>query len=652
MNTLELKKPISLKDRQFFHEILDGAITTPTVSSISLWAEQNRYMTGKTTSKPGLFDWSNAPYWKEVVDCFSPNSPVREVAVMKGTQVFCTTSVYENIMGFNIGVRATSTLFVTSSKTMQRDFKKIKIDPMVDSCDLRKYVKSDTDNQKTRKTGDTQSLLEYDNGKQGFIRMVGAHNKEDFQSIAYQQALVDEVDLFSDNVGGDGDICTLIKARTDTFGDKAKIGYMSRPTLAHTSIILQKYLDGDQRKWQVPCPFCGEFQALEFYVGDGGVYPDEKAVTDKGGNLVKPYGIMFDSSQCKNGNYSSVAYRCYHCGEDFTEVYQRDMVLKGYWLPTAKSKYPNFRSYHFNGVYVKSWRDIVGEFIRAGNDPNKLQVFRNAILGLPYEDTSTGVDATIVHNKRGDYAPNVLQDGTLFLVASADIQGDRIECEIKAYGEKFISWGVDHRIFRGDTSNLEDECWGNLAKVIDEEWELPNGKKLMIERLGVDSGDQTETVYSFCLKHAESGVVIPLKGFESSIKTRDKFKVVTMKNKGIQLLEIYVDLYKNQLSRYLNQTLRDEDTELPEGYITFAGTYSDEYLRQLTTEKKVKERTSAGNFKIKWKSGGRNEAFDLNVYCLCLAELTLYLVSIDELGLEQVDYKLAYDHLRREANRI
>ena len=42
--------------------------------------------------------------------------------------------------------------------------------------------------------------------------------------------------------------------------------------------------------------------------------------------------------------------------------------------------------------------------------------------------------------------------GGLFLTAGADVQKDRIEVEITAWGRGKESWSVDYRVFEGDTS--------------------------------------------------------------------------------------------------------------------------------------------------------------------------------------------------------
>lgn len=38
----------------------------------------------------------NTPYAKEIANCFSKNSPIREVAIMKGVQLGFTTAIFEN----------------------------------------------------------------------------------------------------------------------------------------------------------------------------------------------------------------------------------------------------------------------------------------------------------------------------------------------------------------------------------------------------------------------------------------------------------------------------------------------------------------------------------------------------------------------------
>jgi phage terminase large subunit GpA-like protein len=203
------------------------------------------------------------------------------------------------------------------------------------------------------------------------------------------------------------------------------------------------------------------------------------------------------------------------------------------------------------------------------------------------------------------------------MVGACDMQDDRLEVEIKAYGDRFRSWGIDHRVIYGNTSDQNDNCWEELRKIKDETW---NG--FAVNLMAVDSGDgeKTDLVYRFCAEDDED-VFIPIKGINNYNNQRRKYdyKQIEGYPDGFCLLEIYVNQYKNQLSRIMNGEWR-KDEEYPDGYITFANGYSEEYFRQLTTEKKVKEKQANGTIAYKWIEHGRNEAFDLNVYCLCCAE--------------------------------
>ena len=638
-------------DKKFWLKVLDDVHSAPITASISEWAKTERFLSTKVTSKPGLYSWENAPYWREPCDCLSPSSHIREIAIMKGTQVLCTTSTIENCIGFTIGVRPTSMLLVSGDKQLIKDFKKIKLDQLIDDSDLRQYIKADTGNLKSRRQGDTAGMLEFQsNGRQGYLRICGSNNPADFQTLPYQIVLLDEVDLYPDSSKRDGDVCALASARAASYGDRAKIIYMSRPQFAHTSKIWIKYKNGDQRKWFIPCPYCKNKQTLVFRETNGGEYPDAKGVKDRNNIIHKPYGISFDAKMCSEGVYSSVGYKCRYCGEIIKDAFQDEMNNQGEWRPTARSRFPSYRSYHFSGLYVKKWWIVVRQFLEAGKDPNKLQVFWNEVLGLPFEDTATGVDSRILHRLRGNRPNNIIPKGALFLVAAADIQGDRIEVEIKAYGDRFLNWGIDHRIFKGDTSCRDDDCWKKLAKIVDEEWTNGRGKTLQIERMLVDSGDGelTDMIYSICEEFGQDEkIMLPLKGFQAAIKTREKFKLVPLKNYETSLVQIYVDLYKNQVSKWMNQEWRAGE-DCPDGWVNLPATYSDEYLRQLATEKKKKVRTAGGLTKIVWEQHGRNESWDLNIYCACAADLTIWYISIEELGLKESSPSSVFEFLKEK----
>ena len=592
---------------------------------VSEWAEKNRFMTSKVSNITGQFSYDNTPYAKEIANCFSKNSPIREVAIMKGVQLGFTTAIFENVIGYSIAHDPSPMMLVSGDLKLLKDFKTIKIDNLIDNSGLREKIIAETDNRHSRRTGDTAELIDF---LGGFLRISGCHNANSLRSLPIKKLFLDELDAYPQTLAGEGSPIDLAVKRTESYSRTRKIGYISTPLLSCTSHIKEYYEKGDQRKFYVPCPFCHEKQELIFYSHDGGLYGDDKAIIDEDKNYKnndikvkrKPYGLIFNSEECKNGNYSSVVYRCKYCGADLKDFHKKKMLIKGEWIPTAVAKKPHYRSYHLSALYslFKSWEDCVSDFLEAGKDPIKLQSFYNLTLGLPYEETLAGVEIYKLRKlKEENRNNNVIPKEALFLVGACDVQDDRLEVEIKAFGDRWRSWGIDHRVIKGNTSNPFDNCWQELFRIKDEIFH--NG--MLVKAILIDSGDgeKTDLVYKFCQKDDER-VFVPVKGVNTTALTNKKFNLKELDSySGLYLLEIYVSLYKNQIARYLNSEWR-ENEPYPDGYMTFGKEYSEEYFRQLTTERRIKEKLPNGSINIKWEQHGRNEAFDLCVYCLCGAE--------------------------------
>lgn len=623
---------------------ISSLIPKDTLISCPDWAEQNRYMNSKVTGRPGQFSFENAPFCREICDCFSKNSPIQQVACMKGVQIGLTTSVIENVIGYIIKHTPCPSMFTFPNEQEAKLYKSLKIDNLIDNSGLRDKVAAETENRNTRKTGDTAVMLEFQGG---FLKLASANNARQLRSTHIKYLFMDELDGYPEILKNEGDPVDIAFHRTDSYAAKGrKIFYNSTPTMSHNSKIKKYYDKGDCRKFYVPCPICGEFQELVFYKSDGGEYDDEKA-TVKNKVKTKPYGIIFDKEACKEGDYSSVRYRCKHCGGDFDNSYKFDIEQKGEWRPTQKSKIPFYRSYHISSLYslTRPWWDVVREFIEAGSDPKKIQAFCNLSLGEPFEDRMGGVEYQTVQRLRDTSMPNnVVPDDALILTCCADVQRDRIECEIKAWGDRFRCWGIDHRVFKGNTSDVYDPCWAEFAKIKDEVF--TNNKQVEIMLVDSGDGELRDVVYSFCDLFGD-GLIMPLKGFVSTTRTREKFRIAEIKEfEGIALVEIFVDLYKNTLSRYLTQEERIDD-DYPDGWFTFARGYTDEYFRQLTTERKVKVTTPGGLTTIKWVQHGRNEAFDLNVYNLAAVDMLIQQISMLVLGYDSSNPRAVFEYLKQ-----
>ena len=171
---------MSSKNKQIdkIFAIVSALIPNNALMSVSEWAESNRYLDSKASGRCGLFDFDNAPYCREIVDRFSKNDPTQEIAIMKGVQLGLTTSVIENTIGYSIDVDPCPMMFTFPNKDQAEEYKKIKIDGLVDNSGLREKITAETDNRNTRRTGDTASLLEF---KGGFLKFVSANNPKELR---------------------------------------------------------------------------------------------------------------------------------------------------------------------------------------------------------------------------------------------------------------------------------------------------------------------------------------------------------------------------------------------------------------------------------------------------------------------------------------
>ena len=88
----------------------------------------------------------------------------------------------------------------------------------------------------------------------------------------------------------------------------------------------------------------------------------------------------------------------------------------------------------------------------------------------------------------------------LLLTAGADVQKDRIEVSVWAWGRDKQSWLVEHRVIDGDTSR--DEVWAALTAMLDGTWPHETGAEIPIRRLAVDSGYATQEVYAWARRQA------------------------------------------------------------------------------------------------------------------------------------------------------
>lgn len=620
----------------------------------SRWAEQKRYLPPSVTGLPGPFRFEVAPYLREPLDCLSVDSPIREVAFMKGVQICATTGILENAVGYCIDhVKTAPVMLVTADAELAKLRMESHITPMLQSSELEHLIKS-ADEKNSRKQGKTDKKIEWEGG--GYLIPFGAQNANKLRSIPIRFLLRDEIDGWPDVVGKDGDPLKLSMDRTAAYEGSRKILDISTPTIRGQSKIDRQFRRGDQRHYYVCCLSCGFPQVLRW------------SHTDNATGAVS--GITWET---ENGRLvaDSVRYLCQNCGhahtnEDKTRLLSPDNGAE--WRPEAVPEAPHIRSYHLSALYspvgMQTWAACVLKWLGAWDtehnrpkDLGELQVFYNNVLGETFELRGEKVRfETVSSHRRHAYAlgqvPNkwaaVYCGGPVMLLTCAvDVHKERLSVAVFGWCRGRRAILVDYWQFEGDTSQLDDPgTWGRLRKLIEgQEYRADDGKRYRISLTLIDCGYLTDHVYQFCAEYHAG--VCPVKGRDAPPKsaTVKEFSAFTTPM-GTVAYSVTVDMYKDRWAPALRRGW-DGISVQPHGHFNAPGDATDAQLKELTVETKREriEKSTGKRIGFEWHrpSGAANELWDLLVYNSAALDLIAWNICVGQLEGTFVNWEAFYD---------
>jgi phage terminase large subunit GpA-like protein len=114
------------------------------------------------------------------------------------------------------------------------------------------------------------------------------------------------------------------------------------------------------------------------------------------------------------------------------------MLEHGEWRPTAPGD-GRTAGFHLSSLYSPvgwfSWGDAAEMYEQAQKAPDLMKGFVNTVLGPPFEEEAEAPEWQRLYERRGTYRIGVVPEGGLFLTAGVDVQKDRIEVEIVAWGQ-------------------------------------------------------------------------------------------------------------------------------------------------------------------------------------------------------------------------
>lgn len=644
----------AVSQAEWLAQQFESLTTELEVLSPSQWAETKRYLPPSVTSLPGYYSFDVAPYLREILDCMSVDSPIREVTWMKGVQICATTGALENAIGYYIDhVKVAPMMMVTADAELAKLRMESYVTPMLQFSGLDHLIKS-SDEKNARKTGKTDKKIEWIGG--GFLVPFGAQNANKLRSISIQVLLRDEIDGWPDVVGKDGDPIQLTEGRTAAFESTRKILDISTPLIRGQSKIDDRFRRGDQRYYYVCCLRCGHPQTLRWRRQD----PDTGEIT----------GIVWETEK---GNLvpDSVRYLCEKCShphinDDKTRLLSPENGAQ--WRPTAAPVAAHIRSYHLNALYspvgMQSWSECVQRWLDAWDEENnrakdlrKLQVFYNNVLGLPFElrGEKLRFEAVSAHRRSvyrygeipNRWASEYCSSPVLLLTCAVDVHKDNLAVAVIGWCRGRRAVLIDYHRFEGDTEQLDDSAtWGRLRKLIeDSEYTADDGKRYRIQLTLIDSSYRTDTVYRFTAEYMAG--VFPVKGRDAPPKSAQIKEFSSFSTPmGTTAYGLTVDLYKDRWSASLRRSW-DGVSVQPDGHFNAPVDATDQQLKELTVETKREkiEKATGKRVGFEWyrPSGAANELWDLLIYNNAALDLIAWDVCRNQLALEFVNWTAFYD---------
>lgn len=544
----------------------------------SEWADEYFWISPESSASRGLSKWKTRPYQRGILDAMT--DPNIETVVLRKSARIGYTKLIDITIGYYLHNNPRNILVVQPTIEDAQGFSKDEISPALRDVPVLSELAPD---EKTRDSDNTILRKQFPGAT---LYVVGANSPRGFRRISAGTVLFDEISGYPLTAGKEGDQFLLGSRRAEDYWDK-KIIAGSTPTNVGSCKASELYELSDKRQYHVPCPHCGHMQPLLW----------ERVDFSGAGTIKNP------------------VYICAGCEKPIEYKKHRWMIERGKWI--AEKPFDGIAGFYIWSAYSYSpgatWHHIVREFLASKDNPEKLKTWVNTWKGEAWEDAQERTSSAELYTRREPYA--TVPEAAAIVTAAVDVQDDRLEVLVKAWGKDEESWDIDHVVIFGNIARAEP--WDDLDLLLLKTYPHELGHQLQITCTVIDSGGHhAEEVYQFC-RERESRNIFAIKGIGQSGKPIITApKGVNSRSKGHPYM-IGVSAVKDILASRLR--IREPGP----GYIHFPEKFGLDFFEQLCVERKVVHYVR-GRRVEEWENPGkrRNEAWDLEVYNL--AGLRLY----------------------------
>ena len=556
-----------------------GGLKPPPEISLSKWSEENIRLPEGHEARPGrLHHW---PYMVEILDVIGSKRP-EQVTIMKSIRLGFTKSLMF-AAGAVAAVDPSPIIILVPTDEDARRTSVEEVEPIFELSPALQGLM-----RRGRHDG-RSTLLRKSLVGGASIKVLSAHAPRKLRAHDAKYLFIDEADGML--ITTEGDPISIAIGRTFARADR-KIVVGSTPTEEDISVVEQRFNSSDQRVYEVPCPRCGAFNEIMW----------EQIIIPRD-----------DSGERPDQAY----YGCPHCGEGIQERFKAQMVKAGRWRRT-KPEVLDHAGFRINALVSllpnATWPKLAAMFIEAKRGgPALLQPFYNLYMGRTWRVSVRRVDADILRERVEFIGLDDIPDDVVLLTAGADVQDDRIECTVLGWPLHGAPAVLAHAQFDGNT--LDDLVWRNFDAFLKQKWKHPNGWRIGIDGVAVDSGGhegRTQKVYDWTYPrlarniHAIKGRAGPNKTWARAQKVKGDMRLVL----------VAVDVIKTEVMDAMAEAPWTPEGDRVHTGMRYSNDLPDEWFTQVTNEtRRVKYVKNRATIVFEPKiAGARVEAFDATVY--------------------------------------
>lgn len=541
------------------------------IPNSQVWASKKRILGRSESNMTGYYNSEVVPYLNEIADACE-SGLYSTVVIVMGAQM-SKTEFLLNRAGYVLSKDPVPIALAFPTQDLVKRFSKKRLDKMILNtpelaCTFDKEKSTFTD--------------KYVGG--GSIRLIWCTSAVQLSSDPLKEAYIDELDRCAEDVCGEGDPVTLLKARGSTYPDFLLIT-SSTPTIEGASPIVSEWNKGTKKKFYWFCPNCNKsFYPCSSFLRYPDSKPEEAWVECPNCNFRITNELKQELN--KNGVFIS----------EYNEEVLKRITTASYWISGLCSPWRSF------GDRARELYDA-----EKSGDPNKIKAVINTAFGETYVLKGEAPDYLAVYSCIRDYEKIDLEHKISFVFATVDVQANRLYFVIRGWGENFNSWLFLYGEFFGDTSSIT--TFQEFEKQVLGTNECPRlFYGLPITQVLIDCGFREAVVFDFCRSNLAR--FQPVKGNNQVMPIRPSRIEYGIKKYPMQLWLVNDGYFKEMLY----QNIKAEQYQKK----WFVNKIDEDYAKSVTAEEMIINEKGKKEWILKHH---RNDYLDCEKYMLALAHI-------------------------------